>query len=135
MRPLRPLTTSCIIGTAPCAFCSAQTPSARPQSGPMCPQRIPLRPQCNIMSSPCPPPRGVKVINTTTAIHRPVDYSSPCRLLYSPVHSVHAIRCRQPSSRRPLPLPCRRFLSITPPQPGAQDEESHTPRHQGRSLR
>ena len=39
--------------------------------------------------------------------HRPVDYSLPCGLLYSPAHSLHAVRCRQRSSRRPPPLPCR----------------------------
>ena len=51
-------------------------PSASPQSGPMCPQHTSLRLLCNIMSNPCPQPRGVKVINSTIAIHRTVDYSS-----------------------------------------------------------
>ena len=58
------------------------------------------------MSNPCPPPRGVKVTNSTIATHRPVDYSSSCGLLYSPAHH-HAVWCRQRSSRRPLSLPCR----------------------------
>ena len=35
-----------------------------------------------------------------------MDYSSPCGLLYSPAHSLHAVLCKQRSSRRPLPLPC-----------------------------
>ena len=107
----------------PCTFSVAAAPSARPQSGPIRPQHTPFR---HIMSNPCPPPRGIKVINSTIATHRPVDDSSPCRLfialwithrpvdyssrcglLFSPVHSLHAVRCRQCSSRRPPPLSCR----------------------------
>ena len=127
---LRPLTPSCVVGTASCATSTPydaflrhqrgpsafsvdpapSAPSERPQSGPMCPQHTSLRSQCNIMSNPSSPPRGIKVINSTIATHRPVDYSSPCVLLYSPAHSLHAVRCRQRSSRRPLPLPCRLLI-------------------------
>ena len=124
-RPLCILRGHCAVSRVLSAFASS----------PMCPQRNPLRPQCNITSNFCLSPHGVEVINSTIVTHRPVDYSSPCELLYSPVDSVHAVWCRQSFSRRPLPLPCRLLLLITPPQLGAQDEESHTPRHQGRSLR
>ena len=75
---LRRLTAS---SAASCALSIATSPSARPQSGLMCFQHTRLRPQCKIISNPCPPPRGVKVINSTIATHRPVDYSSPCGLL------------------------------------------------------
>ena len=88
-------------------------PSALSQSGSRCPQQ----PLCTLSATLCPIPASrLAALKWSTPpspftalwiIHHPVNYSSLCGLLYSPAHSLHAVRCRQRFSKRSLPLPCR----------------------------
>ena len=103
------LTSSCVIGTF-------HEHSARPQR----PQRSPgvfntplctLSPTLYPVLAPCLATlKWSTPLSQLTALwinHRPVDYSSSCGILYSPAHSLHAVRCRQRFSRLPLPMPWR----------------------------
>ena len=82
MRTLHLLTPSCAI-TSPCAHSAFSALSTHKAA--LCVLNTPL---CALSATlcpiPAPPPYGVKVINSTIATPRPLDYSSLCGLLYFP---------------------------------------------------
>ena len=70
----------------PCALSAVFCVLSAPPSGPMCPQRTPLRPQCTTMSNPyhtvsrrSTPPSPLTAL---WIIHRPVDYSTLPWIIY-----------------------------------------------------